>query len=288
MKLIDIQTLRAIIGRVGLRAFNGEVLSALEQDFRRWEAFTKSPRHAIHYPHGVIELMPCSDGHYYSFKYVNGHPQNPGKGRLSVVALGVLAEVASGYPLMLSEMTVLTAMRTSATAALGAKYLARKDASHLAILGTGAQAEFQVHALREIIPLEQISYYDPDARAMRKFASNLKGEGLRLSPCATVSLAVESADLIVTATAAKRQMRLFRPEEIRIGVHIHAMGGDCPGKTELDPELLARSKVVVEYLPQFREEGEIQNVPGARIHAELWEIVSGRKPGRESDDEITL
>ena len=102
------------------------MLGTLEKDFGRWHEFLLSPRHATHYPHGVIELMPCADQQFYDFKYVNGHPGNPLIGRLSVVAIGLLSDVVSGYPLMISEMTLLVAFRTAATDVLAVKYLARE------------------------------------------------------------------------------------------------------------------------------------------------------------------
>ncbi|MBL3601716.1 MAG: ornithine cyclodeaminase [gamma proteobacterium endosymbiont of Lamellibrachia anaximandri] len=250
--------------------------------------FTKSSRYAAYYSQGVIELMPCSSDKFYSFKYVNGHPGNTLKGKLSVVAFGVLSEVESGYPLLISEMTLLTAFRTAAVAALGAKYLARSESSHLALVGTGAQAEFMAHALKSVLPIEQISYFDRDSQAMKKFASNMQGAGVQLNPHGGIYGAVRDADMVVTATAAKRRAILLRREELKDGAHLHAMGGDCPGKTELDPNLVKQCRRVVEFAEQTRLEGEMQNLPDLPVHAELWEIVSGQKPGRENDREITL
>jgi len=288
MRLITTTDMRQLVHRVGLDEFNARLLKVLEEDFSRWEQFQLSPRHATHYPHGVIELMPSADDKLYAFKYVNGHPGNPKQGKLCVVALGMLADVATGYPLMLCEMTWLTALRTAATAALGARYLARKENHLLAIIGTGAQSEFQVSALAGVCDIHTVRYYDPDAKAMVKFANNLKGRFPRLMACKSAAEAVEGASLIVTATAAKRHNRILTCEMVSPGAHIHALGGDCPGKTELEPALLDHAKIVVEYLPQSQVEGEIQNRPEAEIHAELWEIITGRRPGRESDEELTI
>lgn len=288
MKIIDVYDLVKIISSVGLQSLIRELISALEEDFYQWESFTRSSRHATHYGNGVIELMPCSNERFYSFKYVNGHPGNPAQNKLSVVAFGVLAEVDTGYPLLISEMTLLTAMRTAAVAALGARYLARQESSHLALIGTGAKAEFLVAALRLVLPVEEISYFDTDAGAMQKFADNMHGQGLRLHPLSAVYGAVADADMIVTATAAKRRVDLLSRYQLRDGAHIHAMGGDCPGKTELSPELVKQCKRVVEYTAQTRQEGEIQNLPDISVHAELWELIRGIKTGRTNDHEITL
>lgn len=288
MRLITTKDMRQLVNQVGLSNFNKQLLEALQQAFSRWHDFQLSPRHATHYPHGVIELMPCADDQLYAYKYVNGHPQNTAQGKLCVVAVGMLAEVDTGYPVMVCEMTWLTALRTAATAALGAQYLARKESEVLAIIGCGAQAEFQVLALAGVCPIKSIRYFDIDPAAMTKFARNLKGRLPSLVACKNAAETVQGADLIVTATAAKCQERILNASMIAPGTHIHAMGGDCPGKTELDPALLDRAKIVVEYKPQSMKEGEIQNRPKAAIHAELWEIVSGQCAGRESDSELTL
>jgi len=288
MRLITTTDMCQLVRHMGLDEFNARLLKNLEEDFSRWEQFQLSPRHAIHYPHGVIELMPSADDDLYAFKYVNGHPNNTKQGKLCVVAVGMLADVATGYPLMLCEMTWLTALRTAATAALGAQHLARKESHVLAIIGTGAQSEFQVSALAGVCDIHAVRYYDPDAKAMDKFANNLKGRFPRLRACQSATEAVEGASLIVTATAAKRHNRILTQEMVSPGAHIHALGGDCPGKTELDPALLDHAKIVVEYRPQSQIEGEIQNRPEAAIHAELWEIITGRRPGRESDEELTI
>ncbi|MCG8426803.1 MAG: ornithine cyclodeaminase [Chromatiales bacterium] len=288
MKVITIDALRQIVERLGQKAFMREVIAAQEEDMGRWDEFQKSPRHAVHYPHGVIELMPCADDTLYAFKYVNGHPKNTREGKLSVIALGLLTEVDSGYPLMLSEMTLLTAFRTAATTALGAKYLARANSQHLALIGTGAQAEFQLLACQSVLPLHTVSYYDCDPQAMDKFAIHAQTAVDKLIPCTDIAEAVAEADMVITATAAKKKNRLLSHQMVRPGTHINGLGGDCPGKTELDPALLDHCKIVVEYLEQSREEGEIQNLGGAHIHGELRELINGSKPGRENDQEITL
>ena len=288
MKILTVDGLQQLISRVSIDAFFDLTRDRLEQDFGRWHHFQKSPRHAVHYPYGVIELMPCADDEFYAFKYVNGHPYNTQQGRLCVIGLGLLADAKSGYPLLFSEMTLLTAIRTAAVAALGAKYLARADCQHLAVIGNGAQSEFQVTMLRRQLPLTTVSFFDPDGRAMEKFANNLGSADLSLKACDSIQDAVSGADLIVTATAAKQANDLIEPEWLAPGVHIHAMGGDCPGKTELGQRLLGQSKIVVEYLPQSLLEGEMQNMTPDNLYGELWQLVDGSLPGRENDTEITL
>jgi len=287
MRLVTVDHVKAIVHHFGIESFMIQVIKALKQDFTRWPDFNKSSRHATHYPQGVMELMPCSDAQHYAYKFVNGHPGNTPKGRLCVTALGMFAEVENGYPLLLSEMTLLTAIRTAATTALAANYLARPDSQHLAIIGSGAQSEFQFLATQAVLPITTVSYYDPDTLAMEKFQHHLKDKA-DFQPCRSIGEAIKEADMIITATAQKKHNRLFRKEDIQSGVHISAIGGDCPGKTELPADLLKACKIIVEYLPQSLQEGEIQNAPYEKVHAELWQLVTGELKGRTNDGEITL
>lgn len=288
VKIISIDDVRTILQRVPLREFFLELIVRLRKDFARWPEFLKTPRHATHYPHGVIELMPISDNQYYSFKYVNGHPENPRQKKLNVVAIGVLADVASGYPLLITEMTMLTALRTAATSTLVSTYLAQSHPQTLAIIGAGSQAEFQILAHHFALGIEHVNYYDKDPEAMAKLAHNLSRYPLTLHPANNIPEAIQNADIITTATAAKMKAVVLQDEWIKPGMYINAIGGDCPGKTELDPQILLRSKIVVEHVEQTQVEGEIQHLKldGQKIYAEIWEIASGKKPGRQTQKEI--
>jgi len=288
MKILTISDVRAIINVLGLESFLWRLVTALETDFRRWPEFQKSVRQATHYAHGVIELMPCSDQEFYTFKYVNGHPGNTGHGKLNVVAIGQLSSVATGYPLMISEMTVLTALRTAATGVVAAKYLARDDSQSLAIIGNGVQSEFQTIVLAQLFPVREVRYYDTDDKAMTKFATNLSGYPFALKPCRNIAEAIQGAAMIVTATAAKKKQCLFTFDQVAPGTYIQGIGGDCPGKTELSRELMQNAKVVVEHTPQSLVEGDIQQCSAADIYAELWQLVCQIKTGRENDTEITV
>jgi ornithine cyclodeaminase len=288
MKVISIYDIQKLIEIIGLKSFFEQLMAALESDFSRWDAFSKSARHATYYAQGVIELMPCADDRFYTFKYVNGHPGNTAQGKLSVIGIGQLSDATTGYPLLLSEMTLLTALRTAATGALAAKYLARKDAQSLAIIGTGAQAEFEVLAFNSLFPLREIRYFDIDTAAMTKFSRNMAPYAFELIPCTNIRDAVHNVDIVITTTAAKKQQVLFELQDIAPGTHIHAMGGDCPGKTELSRELLEAAKIVVEFIPQALIEGEVQQCGVNCIYAELWELVTKSKHGRKNATEITV
>ncbi|MBT3699859.1 MAG: ornithine cyclodeaminase [Methylococcales bacterium] len=288
MKILTISDIQAIITTLGFEDFLRRLVKTLETDFHRWPDFQKSARQATHSAHGVIELMPCSDQEYYTFKYVNGHPENTDHGKLNVVAIGQLSSVATGYPLMISDMTLLTALRTAATGGLAAKYLARDNSQSLAIIGNGAQSEFQTIVLAHLFPIREVRYYDTDYKAMEKFATNLADSAFALKPCLNVAEAIYGADMIVTATAAKKKQCLFTLDQLAPGTYIQGIGGDCPGKTELSRELMMNAKVVVEHTSQSIVEGDIQQCSAADIYAELWQLVCEIKAGRENNTEITV
>ncbi|MBT7109185.1 MAG: ornithine cyclodeaminase, partial [Methylococcales bacterium] len=213
---------------------------------------------------------------------------NTDHGKLNVVAIGQLSSVATGYPLMISDMTLLTALRTAATGGLAAKYLARDNSQSLAIIGNGAQSEFQTIVLAHLFPIREVRYYDTDYKAMEKFATNLADSAFALKPCLNVAEAIHGADMIVTATAAKKKQCLFTLDQLAPGTYIQGIGGDCPGKTELSRELMMNAKVVVEHTLQSIVEGDIQQCSAADIYAELWQLVCEIKAGRENNTEITV
>jgi ornithine cyclodeaminase len=285
---ISVENMMRFVLHLGLERVLVELAGEIEADFLRWEMFDKTPRVASHSAVGVIELMPTSDGEYYGFKYVNGHPKNMVAGLQTVTAFGVLADVSTGYPLLLSEMTILTALRTAATSAMAAKHLAPKGATTMAMIGNGAQSEFQATAFRALCGIEHVRLYDIDPAATAKCAKNLAGTGLKVTPCRSKEAAMEGAQIITTCTADKQLATILTDNMVGSGVHINAIGGDCPGKTELARDILLRSDIFVEYTPQTRVEGEIQQLSPEHPVTELWEVIAGRSPGRTSAKQITL
>ncbi len=288
VRIITVDDVKNLIRKVTLPVFMQKLIERLQQDYARWHEFDKMPRIATHVERGVLELMPICSEHHYAFKFVNGHPKNPLKDKLSVSAVGMLADTQTGYPVLISEMTLLTAIRTAATSALAAKYLAKKNSTHFAMIGCGAQSEFQVLAHCCVLPLAEVSYFDIDTDAMEKFANNLKKQKFKLRACQSVKAAIEQADVITTATARKQRVSILSRSDLREGMHINGIGGDCPGKTELDEDMLDQIKIVVEYFEQTQFEGELQNFAKKEIYAELWELAANKKPGRENNTEITL
>ena len=285
---VSVDHMMRIVLEMGIETVLSGIAEYIEQDFRRWELFDKVSRVASHSANGVIELMPTSDGAIYGFKYVNGHPKNMREGLQTVTAFGVLSDVSNGYPVLISEMTILTALRTAAMSAVAARYLAPKGATCMAIIGNGAQSEFQALAFKTLLGISKLRLYDIDPVATAKCAGNLAGNGFEITRCASAQEAVEGAEIITTVTADKHYATILTDNMVGPGVHINAVGGDCPGKTELHRDILLRSDIFVEYPPQTRIEGEIQQLASDHSVIEIWEVISGKVPGRTNAGQVTL
>ena len=278
----------ALVRRKGLSACIAGVAERIEADYLRWNEFDKTARVASHSSVGVIELMPIADAAQFAFKYVNGHPSNHRHGLPTVMAFGVLADVETGAPRLLSELTLTTAIRTAAMSALAAQVLARPDSTRMALIGNGAQSEFQALAFRDLVGIREVRLFDTDPAASAKLAANLVGQGLQVRICASTAEAVKGADIVTTVTADKTNATILTPEMIEHGMHINAVGGDCPGKTELHRGVLEAASVFVEFEPQTRIEGDIQQMPADFAVTEFWRVLSGQAPGRTGTAEVTV
>ena len=285
---VSVDHMMQLVHHIGVEDMIAAIADEIEADFKRWEKFEKTPRIPAHSQHGVIELMPTSDGEAYGFKYVNGHPKNTSEGLQTVTAFGLLADVYTGYPVLLTEMTILTALRTAAMSSLAAKYLAPKGSKTMAMIGNGAQSEFQCRAFKRLCGIDTVRLYDTDSAATAKCAANLAGNGLTVIPCTSAEAAIEGADIITTCTADKRNATILTDNMVGSGVHINAIGGDCPGKTELHKDILLRSEIFVEYPEQTRIEGEIQALAPDHPVKELWQVMTGAIEGRRDNRQITL
>ncbi len=277
-----------IVRRKGLSACIAGVAERISTDYRRWNDFDKTARVASHSDVGVIELMPIADTAHFAFKYVNGHPGNHRLGLPTVMAFGVLADVATGAPRLLSELTLTTAIRTAAMSALAARALARPNSRSMALIGNGAQSEFQALAFRDLVGVRELRLFDTDPTASVKLAANLTGLGLQVHICASTAEAVRGADIVTTVTADKTQATILTPEMIEPGMHINGVGGDCPGKTELHPGVLEGAAVFVEYEPQTRIEGDIQQMPADFPVTEFWRVLTGAAVGRKNAQQVTV
>jgi ornithine cyclodeaminase len=291
---IGVSDIQRLVQKLGAGVFMERLANEIEADYRRWNEFEKSARLASHSDVGVIELMPTSDGRLYSFKYVNGHPKNTAAGLLTVTAFGVLADVDTGYPLLLSELTVTTALRTAAMSALAAKWLARKNSTVMALIGNGAQSEFQAIAFCRMLGVRELRLYDVDGAACAKLERNLRDmpemAGVKLVRTRSTAEACKGADIVTTVTADKKNAVIMTPPMVSAGMHINAVGGDCPGKTELHGDILRMpgARVYVEYEPQSRIEGEIQQMEADFPVTEFATLLGNPAIGRADDADITI
>jgi len=226
-------------------------------------------------------------------KIVNVHPNNPEKhGLPTVMATIILIDPENGRPLAIMDGTYLTGMRTGATGGVAAKHLARKNSRIIGMVGAGTQARTQLMALNEVFKIEEVRVCSKTRVESEKFAEDMEHLGLNILVKEGVEETVRGCDIIVTTTPVTSP--LVRNQWVEEGMHINAIGADAPGKEELDPEILKRAKVVVDDYEQACHYGEL-NVPVSKgifkreqIHAELGEIIAGRKAGRTSDDEVTV
>lgn len=288
-RFVDVPTMSRLVEQIGVSRFIDELADAIKEDFIRWPDFQKSARVANHSDIGVIELMPVSDAKDYAFKYVNGHPSNTLRGLYTVMAFGVLADVETGYPVLLSELTIATALRTCATSLMAARALARPNSRRMALIGNGAQSEFQALAFHSHLGIEEIAVYDVDNQATDKLIRNLsKFPSLKIIRANSTAEAVFGADIVTTVTADKAYATILTPEMIEPGMHINGVGGDCPGKTELHADVLKGARVFVEYEPQTRVEGDIQQMPTDFPVVDLWRVLAGTENGRQSEEQVTV
>ncbi|RJF95603.1 ornithine cyclodeaminase [Noviherbaspirillum saxi] len=288
-RYIDIKDVQKLVKSIGAETFITQLAGYIRADYLRWHDFVKSARVANHSDIGVIELMPASDDAQYAFKYVNGHPKNTQINMLTVMAFGTLADVRTGYPRLLSELTITTALRTAATSALVGRSLARHNSKSMAIIGNGAQSEFQVLAFKALLGIREVRAYDIDPAATQKLIRNLAGvPDLHIIAAKSVREAIQGADIVTTVTADKTNATILTPDMIEPGMHINAVGGDCPGKTELHADILRNARVIVEFEPQSRIEGDIQQMPADFPVTELWQVLAEMEPGRQTHDQVTV
>jgi len=275
-----------------------EILRAVEEAFRAHglQQTQMPPKSYIFYPrhHGDLRTMPAyiEPMEATGVKIVNVHLQNKARGLPTVMAVIVLNDPTTGYPLAIMDGTWLTALRTGAAGAIAAKYLARSDSRRIGFVGCGVQAETQLLMTQRLFHLQELAAFDIDERRRDAFcAMAAERYGLRVVGSNRLE-DIYTCDIITTTTPSTEP--ILKDEGIRPGTHINAIGADAPGKEELDPAILQRALIVVDSWEQAVHSGEI-NVPIDRglitredIYAELGEIVAGLKPGRTRPDQITV
>jgi alanine dehydrogenase len=227
---------------------------------------------------------------YLGFKAGGYWKNNPKKGIPGHQSLIVLYNPETGVPMGVMDGNFITMVRTGAVGAIAARFLARKDSKVAAIIGCGTQGRVQLTALRGEFRLSSVRCYDSYKESAEIFAKEMSVPGSPVNPCVDPEQAVKESDIVVTSTPSVKP--ILRAEWVSKGTHINAMGSDTKGKQEIYPDLYQKSKIVLDDFRQCSELGETQHnltfVKNYGFHAQLGEILSGNKPGRENDEEITL
>lgn len=226
-------------------------------------------------------------------KIVNVHPQNPGKGLKTVMASILLNDPTTGLPVALMDGTYITAIRTGAAGAVAAKFLSKKDAKTMGVIGAGEQAVTQIAATLTVRKLETIKVYDLDPARIEALKKRMQKEGIVCNIVAAASIKEAcQADIVTTTTPARKP--IIKKDWILPGTHINAIGADAEGKEEIEGGILKKAKVVVDDWAQASHSGEI-NVPVHKglfaqkdLFAMLGDIACGKKKGRTNDKDITL
>ena len=227
---LDTHDVARLIGILGLPACLRGLAGTLRTDYLRWPDFDKAARIAAYSEQGTIELMPITDGTHYSFKCVNGHPGNGRRGLPTVMAMGALLDCDTGMIRLLGELTLTTALRTAAMSALAAQVLARRDSHSMALIGNGAQSDFQALAFACLLGIRDLRLYDVDRGASERLARNLAGAELPGRPlsvriCDSAAQAVRGADIVTTVTAFQGRARVLDAHLVEPGMHLNAVGG---------------------------------------------------------------
>ena len=249
-----------------------------------------SPRGEIDFKLGYYKAnemisMKTSSGGFINNPAAHGVPSSMGN--------ILLFDARSGALLCIMDGSLITGLRTGAAGAVSVKALARKNAKKITSIGTGNQARMQIRAIAEIMKIEEIHAWDNDPDTLSKYKTDIEGEfGIPVTMAITKGEAVQQADILITTTRGKGS--LVEADWVKPGTHIIAIGTDQKGKQELDPEIFRNAKVVVDSISQCAEKGETwhplsKNVISIdEIHGEIGEILLGRKPGRETEDEVTI
>lgn len=276
-----------------------ECFAAVENAFRE-RALGNAPAPGIlglHAPNGGFHIkaaLLALDQPYFAAKVNANFPNNGSRyGLPTIQGVVALCDAANGMPLAVMDSMAITALRTAAATAVAAKYLARDKCDAALVCGCGAQARAQLRALLRVHRPSRVYAYDQNIETANAFARLLHAEtGLDIAVADDLPRAIAASDVVITCTTAQRYF--VAHEMVRPGTFIAAVGADNENKQELDPVLLARNKVVTDITEQCAAIGDLHHAVAAGlmsasdVHAELGEIIAGRKPGRTSDNEITI
>ncbi len=274
----------------------GDVVKEVEKAFLDYSngGVQMPPKNYLYFKkyNGDLRIMPAYSDELdvAGTKIVNVHPDNPKKNMLTVMASILLNDAKTGIPISLMDGTYITGMRTGAVSAVASKYLAKKDAKTLGVIGAGQQAVFQIMAILKIRPIKRILVADVRPEAIKALKNTLIKERVKIESSSAEEAAKQ--DILVTVTPARGPV--VKREWILPGTHINAIGADAEGKEELDPQILKDAKIVIDDRAQATHSGEI-NVPlkngiitESDIYGMLGEIISGKIAGRVNDKEITV
>ena len=289
-----------IISKVGINEFMDRLIKAVRNAFLDYQKGNISARPRTEnsgylWEDGkTIEVMHSSNNDA-CFKIVNYHPKNSKLGLPTVMATGIYLDVKTGFPIMITDMTLLTALRTGAASAVATQLLARKNSKTLGIIGTGFQGEANLHALSRVMEnLEVVYAYDINDQIVKSFAKRMMNICNVKIEVSDVQPLVEKSDVIATSTYGNEEV--IKSDWVREGTHINAIGADTRDKQELDTRIITRSKIITDIKLQARSEGEI-NVPIRNgrynpddVYAELGEVIlqARGKKGRTNNSEITV
>jgi len=275
----------------------GEALKAVEYAFKLKAGgrVVMPPKLYLNLPQyqGDFRAMPAYIDGMAGVKWVCGYPNNSRYNLPSVMATIILCDPKTGCPLAIMDGTYITTLRTGAAGGVAVKYLARRDSSSIGMVGAGVQARAQLLAISEVLPrIEEVKVFDLRKDTSLKYAEEVGTElNMNIRPVESIEEATE-ADIVVTTTPSREP--IVKRHYIRPGTHINAIGADAKGKQELDADLSASAKVVIDDIEQASHSGEI-NVPLSKglikveeIYGTLGEVVAGMKTGRENDEEITI
>lgn len=278
----------------------GDCIAVVESAFRlQGEGHITPPGIlGVHVNHGGFHIKAAvmDTGRLYFAAKTNGNfPDNPQRASLPAIQGTVsLCDAENGFPLALMDSMEITVLRTGAATAVAARYLARPDSRVVTVCGCGNQGRVQLRALGHVLAcLERAYAFDLDGAQAQRFAAEMTAElDIVVEAVADVAQAARASDVCVTCTPS-RQAYLHR-DSVRPGTFVAGVGADNPEKSELHPSLLAGSKVVADSLAQCASIGDLRHAIEAGtmttddVYAELSQIVAGRKPGRTTEDEVTL
>jgi len=284
MKLLDYNEIISIVEKSFVDFSNGQAVMPPPQDI-----ILKEFNSETH-----VKSAYVKGNKYYCIKIASGFYDNPSINLSSSQGLMILLDAKTGVPKsILLEDGTLTDYRTAAAGAIAVKHLARKNSENVLVIGTGIQAMLQVEFLSKVLSIKRLFVCGRNKANANKYCNNILSKLPKLDVRAIKNIEeAKNIDVVITATPSK--MALVPDSIIKDGMHINAIGADMPGKQELDEQILLRTKIITDSTAQCSKNGELQHALNKgiidlnKIHAEIGEVISGAKKGRESVEEITL